>query len=1073
MRRKLNSVSICLLLVLGTLISVDMGLEVVENAHGATIYVNDDGGADYTCIQDAIDAASDGDTIYVKSGVYFENLVVYKTLTIIGEDKNDTVINGGFSEDVINVCSDFSIISNFTFKNSGEITGNRNPIWWYDAGIELNHVNNCSIYNNLIINNKAGIFLNHSDENKVAGNVFSFNTQGVASVHSNNNIIDKNKVYMSLSYNLFIIHTCYTTISNNSLNNIPYNNISYTRGIELAYSKYNQINHNNVLNHWVGIHLFGYSDYNKFIGNNISNNNYGVYFNSPLNDFRKHDNILYLNNFISNGKQAYDMTGLNYWDIGYPIGGNYWSDYTGQDNYHGPDQNINGSDDIGDTHYEIDYNSIDHYPLMEPYTGMINKSVIPTSYQPIACAGADKTVFINEIVNFDGSNSYDPMGNIISYKWNFGDNSSNCTGINTAHIFKNTGKYIVTLIVTDSDGNIDMDICLVTVIKSVYADAGSDQKVYLGEQVQFNGNGSRDDKEKGWVIETVEHDNEIGNYNSIAVDSGDNPHISYYHFVPPPLPPDPPCGDPLKYASRIGESWEIQIVDNQSENIGLHTSLAIDSNDYPHICYYDETNALVKYARWNGISWDIETVDSEDYLSSTSICLDSNDFPHIIKIRRIGCGGHIKYIWWNGSNWNNEIVDPYVGFSTGTLSLDSFDNPHISYKDDNIIYYAKRNGSNWDKEVIETDLHGYQYIYYGGFDLDSSDHPHLAYFQRYHNQEHNYWTFELKYMKWDGNQWHSEIVDHDVKSVISSMVLDKNNNPHISYYEEDVYHKRIKYANLIDGNWKIDSVDKFDNGYFDLSNSIDIDSMIVPHISYRAGSDELRYATKIGVITYEWDFNDGSPNSTEENPTHIYSAPGVYNVTLTVTDKQGNSDTDTCKIIVIAPSFQTFLEEGWNLISIPLNQTGSDLELILKSIEGEYDVLQWYDASDSCDPWKHYHVSKPSHLNDLSEINYQMGIWIHITKEGGTTLYLEGDRPTTSRFINLYSGWNLVGYSDKTNRLRNEALRNLTNRADVDLIQTYNSETQKWEEIGENDYLEVGKGYWVHAKTDCIWEVPL
>jgi len=60
-------------------------------------------------------------------------------------------------------------------------------------------------------------------------------------------------------------------------------------------------------------------------------------------------------------------TNWNWFDAGYPSGGNYWSDYTGVDFYSGSYQNITGSDGIGDTPYIIDANNIDRYPLIYPW----------------------------------------------------------------------------------------------------------------------------------------------------------------------------------------------------------------------------------------------------------------------------------------------------------------------------------------------------------------------------------------------------------------------------------------------------------------------------------------------------------------------------------------------------------------------------------------------------------------------------------------------------------------------------------------------------------------------------------
>jgi parallel beta-helix repeat protein len=85
-------------------------------------------------------------------------------------------------------------------------------------------------------------------------------------------------------------------------------------------------------------------------------------------------NTLYHNNFIRNSYQAYDATGENTWDNGYPCGGNYWSNYTGVDQMKGPLQDQPGFDGIGDTPYSINGDSVDHYPLIHPYGSIINEN---------------------------------------------------------------------------------------------------------------------------------------------------------------------------------------------------------------------------------------------------------------------------------------------------------------------------------------------------------------------------------------------------------------------------------------------------------------------------------------------------------------------------------------------------------------------------------------------------------------------------------------------------------------------------------------------------------------------------
>jgi hypothetical protein len=111
----------------------------------------------------------------------------------------------------------------------------------------------------------------------------------------------------------------------------------------------------------------------------------------------------------------------------------------------------------------------------------------------------------------------------------------------------------------------------------------------------------------------------VGGYTSIALDSSDNPHISYYDYT---------NGD-LKYAHWTGSTWSITSVDTTG-HVGDFTSIALDSSDNPHISYCDLSNDDLKYGCWTGSTWSITSVDSAgDVGYDTSIALDSSDYPHI------------------------------------------------------------------------------------------------------------------------------------------------------------------------------------------------------------------------------------------------------------------------------------------------------------------------------------------------------------------------------------------------------------------------------------------------------------
>jgi len=81
---------------------------------------------------------------------------------------------------------------------------------------------------------------------------------------------------------------------------------------------------------------------------------------------------------------------------------------------------------------------------------------------PISNAGLDRNAYVYDTLEFDGSGSYDPDGNIASYNWDFGD-GTNANGVTVSHVYPENGVYIITLIVTDNGGLTASDQAIVTI----------------------------------------------------------------------------------------------------------------------------------------------------------------------------------------------------------------------------------------------------------------------------------------------------------------------------------------------------------------------------------------------------------------------------------------------------------------------------------------------------------------------------------------------------------------------------------------------------------------------------------
>jgi Malectin domain/Glycosyl hydrolase catalytic core len=176
-------------------------------------------------------------------------------------------------------------------------------------------------------------------------------------------------------------------------------------------------------------------------------------------------------------------------------------------------------------------------------------------------------------------------------------------------------------------------------------------------------------------------------------------------------------------------------------------------------------------------------------------------------------------------------------------------------------------------------------------------------------------------------------------------------------------------------------------------------------------------------------------------------------------------------------AFEIVLSPGWNLISSPLSPVPATLPEVLVSVEGQYDLVYGYSAGGAASSWTLFDVTAPPFLNDLSAITEAMGIWINVTDTVPATVTFIGAE-AESPSIQLYAGWNLVGYPSLVTRPVAEALASCADK--FDLVYAYvASDASPWKVYDAtvppmfNDLtdMEPGRGYWINATQECTWQV--
>lgn len=258
----------------------------LRNYYGRTLYVGGSGSENYSRIQDAVDNASEGDSIFVFRGIYHEVVMIPLQLKLIGEARETTIIDAQKKGYTINITADSVTISGFTIQNGSYSSNLAN-----EANLYIFSSNN-NITRNIFRYSEAGIMMHTNGGNIISDNIMRNNSIGLL-LSGSNNFVSKNLI-----------------IYNPDM------------GIN-AIGSMNNISGNVVTNSEIGLYFVD-SGKNNISGNEISNNSIGIILTWSRTTGKNRDNVVSGNNFRNNTKgdaafaESSGFSGRNIWR------NNYW-----------------------------------------------------------------------------------------------------------------------------------------------------------------------------------------------------------------------------------------------------------------------------------------------------------------------------------------------------------------------------------------------------------------------------------------------------------------------------------------------------------------------------------------------------------------------------------------------------------------------------------------------------------------------------------------------------------------------------------------------------------------------------
>jgi len=311
----------------------------------------------------------------------------------------------------------------------------------------------------------------------------------------------------------------------------------------------------------------------------------------------------------------------------------------------------------------------------------------------------------------------------------------------------------------------------------------------------------------------------------------------------------------------FAQNWQIEPVDSARPGGFIYdSSIDSDTCSYPHIVY--PLYPLLKYAKWNGNAWEFQRLDSVGLggFNTAKLSFSYEGWPRVAYLMQYPLYYFkVKYAYWNGISWQIDKID---SFYTGSYYQSCFQNqrnidmtlnhngiPYVSYSFIKIvdsiwgIRCAYKDSDSWIVTSIwQRPIREYVFPFRARIALDSTELPTVAFIIRPVLPQE---TCQVVCAHFDGGAWQIEQVDsyYGTGAVyLYSMKIDRTNRTHLLYFIDYIVHYALKQNSI----WNIEDVGN--NDQFLSHGDLALDRNNTPHIVYSATMQPLTYGYKTGTV---------------------------------------------------------------------------------------------------------------------------------------------------------------------------------------------------------------------------------